>query len=197
MRSPQLSAQDRQLLPQQEDLELLRTLRSAQQHNQLQQAAEHQIDERPNHAEPPDLKRRDAIAPTAKRSGQARDRVSEPHARASGSQRAVLGSMRSPWRSAAACQRRDRDGARHERRNPVKAHVSRMLTKLGVDNRVQIALLGQEQGEPDPRVSRTVGRRATGYQRGIATATMAYRCSLTRSPWSAPPSSGSSVPRSS
>jgi DNA-binding NarL/FixJ family response regulator len=28
----------------------------------------------------------------------------------------------------------------------VKAHVSRLLTKLGVDNRVQIALLVQEAG---------------------------------------------------
>jgi hypothetical protein len=43
----------------------------------------------------------------------------------------------------------------------VKAHVSGMPTKLGVDDRVYIALLVQEAREPDPRVSRTFGRRAT------------------------------------
>jgi hypothetical protein len=36
-------------MPQQKDLELLRTLRSAQQHDQLKQPAQSQIDERPAH----------------------------------------------------------------------------------------------------------------------------------------------------
>jgi hypothetical protein len=36
-------------VPEHEDLELLRPLRSAQQHDQLNQPAERQIDERPDH----------------------------------------------------------------------------------------------------------------------------------------------------
>jgi hypothetical protein len=36
-------------MPEQEDFELLRALRSAQQYDQLDQAAERQIDERPDH----------------------------------------------------------------------------------------------------------------------------------------------------
>ena len=48
-RSPRLPAQDRQLVSEQEDLEFLRALRSAQQHDQLNQTAERQIDQRPDH----------------------------------------------------------------------------------------------------------------------------------------------------
>ena len=59
--APRLPTQDRQLMPQQEDLEFLRALRSAQQHHQLKQAAESQIDERPAHAQPPKLGKRQAI----------------------------------------------------------------------------------------------------------------------------------------
>jgi hypothetical protein len=36
-------------MPEQEDLELLRALRSAQQYDQLDQAAERQVDKRPDH----------------------------------------------------------------------------------------------------------------------------------------------------
>jgi hypothetical protein len=39
-------------MPEHKDLELLRALRSAQQHDQLNQTAERQIDERPDHANP-------------------------------------------------------------------------------------------------------------------------------------------------
>jgi hypothetical protein len=63
-----------------EDLELFRALRPAQQHDQLKQATKHHIDERPNHARPPDLGELEATEPPAKRSGQAVNRVSEPHA---------------------------------------------------------------------------------------------------------------------
>jgi hypothetical protein len=48
-RKPRLPAQNRQLMPEHQDLEFLRTLRSAQQHDQLNQAAESQIDERPDY----------------------------------------------------------------------------------------------------------------------------------------------------
>jgi hypothetical protein len=48
-------------MPEQEDFKFLRTLRSAQQHDQLQQTAERQIDERPNHAQPPKLSKGEAI----------------------------------------------------------------------------------------------------------------------------------------
>jgi hypothetical protein len=47
------------------DLELLRALRSAQQHDQLKQATGHHIDERPNHARPPELEEGEAIEPPA------------------------------------------------------------------------------------------------------------------------------------
>jgi hypothetical protein len=43
-------AQDRQLVPEHQDLELLRPFRSAQQQDELNQAAERHIDKRPNHA---------------------------------------------------------------------------------------------------------------------------------------------------
>jgi hypothetical protein len=49
-----LPAQNRQLMSQQEDLEFLRPLRFAQQHDQLNQPAERQVDERPDHANPKD-----------------------------------------------------------------------------------------------------------------------------------------------
>src|SRR5215210_1857825 len=44
-------------MPEHEDLELLRALRSEQEHDQLKQATKRQIDERPNHARPPELGR--------------------------------------------------------------------------------------------------------------------------------------------
>jgi hypothetical protein len=46
-------AQNRQLVPEQQDLEFLGALRSAQQHGQLNQTAERQIDERPDQAHLP------------------------------------------------------------------------------------------------------------------------------------------------
>jgi hypothetical protein len=45
-RSPRLPTQNRQLVPEQHDLEFLGALRSAQQHGELNQTAERQIDER-------------------------------------------------------------------------------------------------------------------------------------------------------
>jgi len=48
-RSLRLPAQDRQLMPEHQDLELLRALRPAQQHDQLNQTTKRQIDERPDH----------------------------------------------------------------------------------------------------------------------------------------------------
>jgi hypothetical protein len=48
-------------MAEQEDLKFLRTLRSAQQHDQLKQPAQSQIDERPAHAQPPKLGKREAI----------------------------------------------------------------------------------------------------------------------------------------
>jgi hypothetical protein len=47
-RSPR-PPQDRQLMPEHQDLELLRALRPAQQHDQLNQTTKRQIDERPDH----------------------------------------------------------------------------------------------------------------------------------------------------
>jgi len=47
-------------MPEQQNFEFLRTLRSAQQHDQLKQPAEPQIDERPAHAQPPKLGKREA-----------------------------------------------------------------------------------------------------------------------------------------
>jgi hypothetical protein len=48
-RSPRLPAQDRQLMPEHQYLQLLRALRPAQQHHQLNQTTKRQIDERPDH----------------------------------------------------------------------------------------------------------------------------------------------------
>src|SRR5687767_4070324 len=67
-------------MPEHEDLELLRSLRSAQQHDQLNQATERRVDERPNHARPPELGEGEGIDPPAKPTGQTANRVSEPHA---------------------------------------------------------------------------------------------------------------------
>src|SRR4029450_11451120 len=79
-RSPRLPANDRQLMAKQEDLELLRALRSAQQHDQLKQPTERHIDERPNHARPPEIGEGEGIEPPAKPTAQTANRVSEPHA---------------------------------------------------------------------------------------------------------------------
>jgi hypothetical protein len=54
-RPPRPSTQDRQLMPEQKDLEFLRTLRPAQQHDQLKQPAQSQINERPAHTHPSEL----------------------------------------------------------------------------------------------------------------------------------------------
>jgi len=73
-----LSPQDRELVPQDQDLEFLRTRRPAAQHEQREQSAGNQIHERRQHARPPadgtpTLQRsvRDQTAPA--------DRVFEPH----------------------------------------------------------------------------------------------------------------------
>jgi hypothetical protein len=79
LRSSGLPAQDRQLMPEHEDLELLRALRSAQQHDQLNQATERHVDERPNHVRPPELGEGEGIDPPAKPTGRTANRVSEPH----------------------------------------------------------------------------------------------------------------------
>src|SRR6266545_3285208 len=78
--SPRLPANDRQLMPEQEDLELFRALRSAQQHDQLKQPTERHVEERPNHARPPELGEGEGIEPPAKPTAQTANRVSEPHA---------------------------------------------------------------------------------------------------------------------
>jgi hypothetical protein len=57
-------------MPEHEDLELLRALRSEQEHDQLKQATKRQIDERPNHARPPELVEGEAIEQPARPSDQ-------------------------------------------------------------------------------------------------------------------------------
>jgi hypothetical protein len=52
-------------MPEQEDLELPRALRSALQHDQLKQPAQSQVDERPAHTQPP-------------KSGRAKPSIREP-----------------------------------------------------------------------------------------------------------------------
>jgi hypothetical protein len=79
-RSPRLPPNDRQLMPEHQDLQLLRALRSTQQHDQLKQPTERHIEERPNHARPPELAEGEAIEPPAKPTRQTANRVSEPHA---------------------------------------------------------------------------------------------------------------------
>jgi hypothetical protein len=64
--SPRLAAQNRQLMPEHEDLQLLRALRSAQQHDQLKQPTERHIEERPNHPRPPESGEGEGIEPPAK-----------------------------------------------------------------------------------------------------------------------------------
>jgi len=65
-------------MPQHEDLELLRTLRSAQQHDQLKQPAERDIDERPNHARPPKFGKGQAIDLRAEAAPRARTEFLNP-----------------------------------------------------------------------------------------------------------------------
>jgi hypothetical protein len=48
-------------MPEQQDFEFLRTLRSAQQNDQLKKPAESQINQRPAHAQPPELEKCEAI----------------------------------------------------------------------------------------------------------------------------------------
>jgi hypothetical protein len=67
-------------MPEQKNLELLRPLRAAQQYDQLKQSAQAQIDERPNHARPPKLGRREATDLRAEAAPRGTTRVSEPHA---------------------------------------------------------------------------------------------------------------------
>jgi hypothetical protein len=64
-------------MPEQQDFEFLRTLRSAQQNDQLKQPAESQINQRPAHAQPPELEKCEAID---LRADPGTNRVSEPHA---------------------------------------------------------------------------------------------------------------------
>ena len=74
-----LSPQDRELVPQDQDLEFLRTRRPAAQHEQREQSARNQIHERRQHARPPT-----DGTPTVQRSVRDQaapaDRVFEPHA---------------------------------------------------------------------------------------------------------------------
>jgi hypothetical protein len=59
LRPPHLSPQDRQLVPQHEDLELLRALAAPEQHHQLEQTADEEVHHRHGQAQPPeDGKRR-------------------------------------------------------------------------------------------------------------------------------------------
>jgi hypothetical protein len=61
-----------------EDLELLRALRSEQEHDQLKQATKRQIDERPNHARPPELGEGEAIEQPASPAINQRSEFSDP-----------------------------------------------------------------------------------------------------------------------
>jgi hypothetical protein len=76
-------------VPEHEDLELLRALRSGQQDDQLKQATERHVNERPNHARPPELGEGEGIERAAKPTGQPPNRVSEPHA--------MYASRKAPW----------------------------------------------------------------------------------------------------
>jgi hypothetical protein len=53
-------------MPEHEDLELLRALGSGDQDQQLNQATERHVGERPNHARPPELGKGEGIDPPAK-----------------------------------------------------------------------------------------------------------------------------------
>lgn len=55
--------------------------------------------------------------------------------------------MRSPWRSRRGLAYAEVATELDMSVATVKAHASPMLTKLGVDNRLQIALLVQEAGQ--------------------------------------------------
>ena len=78
-------------MPEQQDLEFLRTLRSAQQHDQLQQPAEPQIDERPSPRRTSEVGEEEAIDLRGRRRSPTTNRVSEPHAIISAlGQRAVV-----------------------------------------------------------------------------------------------------------
>jgi hypothetical protein len=74
-----LSAKDRQLVPEHEDLQLLRPLASAEKHDKLEQAAEDDVDDRHKQRRPPTDGIADASGASATRSGN-RDRVYAPHA---------------------------------------------------------------------------------------------------------------------
>jgi hypothetical protein len=78
--SPRLPAQDRQLMPEQQDLEVLGAVRSAQQHDQLNQATKRQVDERPDHD---NLRNqgRPKLPMSIRTRHPTGNRVSEPHAR--------------------------------------------------------------------------------------------------------------------
>jgi hypothetical protein len=92
-----LPAQDRQLVSQHQDLQLLRALTASEQHDQLKQTADHDIHQRPQHARPPRGGRADAIPPEAEPPGSPhrRSNICTPHA-------AVL---RTPWSRVVVRQR--------------------------------------------------------------------------------------------
>lgn len=48
-----LAAQNLEFVPQDEDLEFLRALRARKEHDQFEDAAKREVDERPEHARPP------------------------------------------------------------------------------------------------------------------------------------------------
>src|SRR5262249_23624830 len=67
-------------MPEQQDLEFLRALRSAQQHHELKQPAHSQIEKRPAHAQPPESGKREATDLRGSRGSPGTNRISEPHA---------------------------------------------------------------------------------------------------------------------
>jgi hypothetical protein len=66
-------------VPEHENLQLLRALRAAQQHDQRKHAAQRQLDERPQHARPPRERTADAsLPPRASQDGRARQSFCTP-----------------------------------------------------------------------------------------------------------------------
>src|SRR5439155_23483064 len=63
LRPPPVPAQDRELVPQHKDLQLLRSRRPATEQHQLEQTANDQVRERPQHARPPPEGEADATRP--------------------------------------------------------------------------------------------------------------------------------------
>jgi hypothetical protein len=103
LRSPRLPTQDRELVPEHKDLVFLRSLRSAQQDYQLNQATERHVDERPDHKTSGIGERRSYRCPCRRRSPTA-NRVFEPHGSGVGSRRTSC-ATRTRWSSPAKASR--------------------------------------------------------------------------------------------